>query len=98
MADTPAKAARSFADPSVAQFRADLLDWLAAVGPRYADRTTVGEFSDLEPRRAWEDELVRGGWNCLSWPEEYGGRGPGAIEEFVFAEECARAGMPEGLG
>jgi alkylation response protein AidB-like acyl-CoA dehydrogenase len=98
MADTPAKAARSFADPSVAQFRADLLDWLAAVGPRYADRTAVGEFSDLEPRRAWEDEMVRGGWNCLSWPEEYGGRGLGAIEEFVFAEECARAGMPEGLG
>jgi alkylation response protein AidB-like acyl-CoA dehydrogenase len=98
MAEAPAKAARSFGDLSVAKFRADVLDWLAVVGPRHADRTTVGEFSDLEPRRAWEDEMVRGGWNCLSWPEEYGGRGLGAIEEFVFAEECARAGMPEGLG
>jgi alkylation response protein AidB-like acyl-CoA dehydrogenase len=92
------KAARSFADPSVARFRADLLDWLAQVAPAYANKTAVGEFADIELRRAWEDEQVRAGWNCLSWPEEYGGRGLGAIEEFVFAEECARAGVPEGLG
>lgn len=98
MPETSPQAARSFGDPSAAQFRADLLAWLAQAAPPYADKTSVAEDADIELRRAWEDELVRAGWNCLSWPREYGGRGLGAIEEFIFAEECARAGVPEGLG
>jgi alkylation response protein AidB-like acyl-CoA dehydrogenase len=98
MPETSAGAAGSFADPSVSQFRAQLRDWLARVAPAYADKAQVGELAAVELRRAWEDEIVAGGWNCLSWPVEYGGRGLGPIEEFVFAEECARAGTPEGLG
>lgn len=91
-------AATSFGDTSVARFRAELREWLALVTPGYACKAAVGDLVPVELRRAWEDEVVLGGWNCLSWPKEYGGRGLGAIEEFVFAEECARAGVPEGLG
>lgn len=92
------RAARSFADASVADFRAELQSWLAAAAPSYARKTGVGEVEDIELRRAWEQEVVRAGYNCLSWPREFGGRGLGPIEEFVFAEECVTAGVPEGLG
>jgi alkylation response protein AidB-like acyl-CoA dehydrogenase len=90
--------ASSFADPSIADFRARLRSWLAEVAPGYAGRASVGEVEDIELRRAWEHEIVKGGYNCLSWPAEYGGQGLGPIEDFVFAQECIAAGVPEGLG
>ena len=90
--------AASFGDPSVTAFRAELREWLALVGPKYAEQFSFGQQADISLRRAWEDEIVRAGYNCLSWPAGYGGRGLGVIEEFVFAEECAAAGAPEGLG
>jgi len=93
-----AQPATSFGDPSVTAFRAELREWLARVAPGYAEQFSFGQQADIELRRAWEDEIVRANYNCLSWPAEYGGRGLGVIEEFVFAEECAAAGAPEGLG
>jgi alkylation response protein AidB-like acyl-CoA dehydrogenase len=90
--------ASSFTDPSVADFRARLRSWLAGVAPGYAGRASVGEVEDIELRRAWEHEIVKAGYNCLSWPAEYGGQGLGPIEDFVFAQECIAAGVPEGLG
>ena len=74
-----------------------LRSWLARVASDYAARTSI-VVEDIELRRAWEDEIVKAGYNCLSWPAEYGGQGLGPIEDFVFAEECITAGVPEGLG
>lgn len=90
--------AASFGDPSVIEFRTELRAWLAMVAPKFASEVNVGEQAPIALRRSWEDEVVRAGYNCLSWPVAYGGRGLGIIEEFVFAEECAAAGAPEGLG
>lgn len=90
--------ASSFADSSITDFRAELRSWLERAAPAYAGQTSIGEIEDIELRRAWEREVVRAGYNCLSWPAEFGGRGLGPIEEFVFAEECVAAGVPEGLG
>jgi alkylation response protein AidB-like acyl-CoA dehydrogenase len=90
--------ANSFADASVADFRAELRSWLGRAAPAFAGRTSIGEIEDIELRRAWEHEVVQAGYNCLSWPAEFGGQGLGPIEEFVFAEECVAAGVPEGLG
>jgi len=89
-------AARSFADASVEDLRSQLRSWLSRVAPAYA-RPGAG-IVDIELRRAWENEIVKAGYNCLSWPAEYGGQGLGPIEDFVFAEECIAAGVPEGLG
>jgi alkylation response protein AidB-like acyl-CoA dehydrogenase len=89
--------ASSFADASIAEFRSQLRSWLARVAPDYAARASSG-VEDIEFRRAWENEIVKAGYNCLSWPAEYGGQGLGPIEDFVFAEECITAGVPEGLG
>jgi alkylation response protein AidB-like acyl-CoA dehydrogenase len=91
-------AAGSFGVESITRFRAELKSWLAEVAPRYAERNESAGVEDVELRRAWENEIVKAGYNCLSWPAEYGGRGLGPIEDFVFAEECIAAGVPEGLG
>lgn len=34
------------------------------------------------------------GWIGLGWPVEWGGRGYGPIEQYIFIEEVTRAGMP----
>ncbi len=34
----------------------------------------------------------------VAWPEEYGGRGAGAVEHFIVTEELARARAPELVG
>ena len=45
-------------------------------------------------RKEWELELARGGWTCVGWPKEVGGRGLSIAEQIVFHEEYARAGGP----
>lgn len=34
------------------------------------------------------------GWLGVGWPVELGGRGLGAVEQFIFSDEVARAGFP----
>ena len=73
----------------------------------FLDEHLVGEFAELggrggsgdetfgfEVRRCWEKVLADGGWTCLGWPVEYGGRGASMTEQVVFNEEYARAAAP----
>ena len=67
----------------------------------------VGEFAELggrggsgdetfgfEVRLRWEKVLAEGGWTCLGWPTEHGGRGASMTEQVIFNEEYARAAAP----
>jgi alkylation response protein AidB-like acyl-CoA dehydrogenase len=45
-------------------------------------------------RKEWELELARGGWTCVGWPKEVGGRGLTIAQQIIFHEEYARAGGP----
>src|SRR5712691_8422222 len=55
----------------------------------------VGTSADrLERLRAWNRELADAGYAAITWPEEYGGRGAGIMEQVVYAEEMHRAGAP----
>jgi 3-oxo-4-pregnene-20-carboxyl-CoA dehydrogenase beta subunit len=38
--------------------------------------------------------LGRDGWLGLGWPEEFGGRGLGPVEQQIFVDEAARADVP----
>lgn len=38
--------------------------------------------------------MGRDGWMGVGWPEEYGGRGFGGIEQQIFANEASRADIP----
>jgi alkylation response protein AidB-like acyl-CoA dehydrogenase len=79
--------------------RAELRAWLRdhVVG-EYADAGAEGgpgsEHLFVDARRRWEYELASGGWTCVGWPEEYGGRGFSLQQQVVFHEEYVRSGAP----
>lgn len=89
--------------PQDEQFRAEIAAWLRA--------NLVGEFEILkgrggpgdehmfpEERKRWEQKLADGGWTCVGWPEQYGGRGCSIEQQVIFFEEYARAQAPGRVG
>ncbi|MBT6780838.1 MAG: acyl-CoA dehydrogenase, partial [Porticoccaceae bacterium] len=74
--------------PQDESFRQEIANWLAD--------NLCGEFdiicgrggpgdqhSLVEERKAWEQKLYEGGWTCIGWPTEFGGRGA-SIEQQVI--------------
>jgi alkylation response protein AidB-like acyl-CoA dehydrogenase len=88
--------------PSDAQFRAEVRDWLetALTGEFARLRGTGGpgrEHEFFEQRLAWQRHLAAAGWTCLGWPTEYGGRGASIARQVIFHEEYARADAPRSV-
>ena len=77
--------------PSETSFRDELRAWLEANNPGTAPR---GDDDSFDFAIQWQKKLHAGGWTGLSWPKEYGGRGATLIEQAIFNEEIARAGVP----
>jgi 3-oxocholest-4-en-26-oyl-CoA dehydrogenase alpha subunit len=61
---------------------------------RAALTTAEGEYGNGEAYREVVRELGRDGWLVLSWPEEFGGRGGSPIDQLIFTDEAAVAGVP----
>ena len=84
-------------------FRDEVRDWLEThlVGD-FASLRGRGGLGDMdamvEGRKAWERELASGGWTCLGWPKEFGGRGASLFQEVIFQEEYVRARAPGRAG
>jgi alkylation response protein AidB-like acyl-CoA dehydrogenase len=55
---------------------------------------------EFEPalRKDWERELANGGWTCVGWPKQWGGRGLSIEHQVIFHEEYARSGGPGRMG
>jgi alkylation response protein AidB-like acyl-CoA dehydrogenase len=85
-----------------AAFRAEVRDWLKANLPWEYGRGLPPRFDDLADEvafgREWQGKLAEGRWVGVGWPEEFGGRGAGAVEHFIVIEELARARAPELVG
>jgi alkylation response protein AidB-like acyl-CoA dehydrogenase len=64
-------------------FRGDGLGFSMEMGPER-----------LEKLREWNRRLADARYAAIAWPEEYGGRGAGVMEQVVFAEEMHRSGAP----
>jgi alkylation response protein AidB-like acyl-CoA dehydrogenase len=84
-------------------FRREIAAWLAdnLSGEFAALRGRGGpgdEHALLDERRAWEQRLAEGGWTCVGWPREHGGRGASLGQQVIFHEEYARAEAPGRLG
>ena len=89
--------------PEDEKFRAEVAGWLS--------KNLIGEFEHLKfrggpgdehmfpvERKKWEQKLAEGGWTCIGWPTEYGGRGCSIEQQVIFNEEYARSGAPGRMG
>jgi 3-oxocholest-4-en-26-oyl-CoA dehydrogenase alpha subunit len=56
--------------------------------------TADGEYGSGQAYRAVVAQLGRDGWLALSWPAEHGGRGGSMLDQLIFADEAAVAGVP----
>jgi alkylation response protein AidB-like acyl-CoA dehydrogenase len=85
--------------PEDEAFRKEVQNWLA--------NHVVGEFAALggrggsgdetygfDVRLEWEKVLAGGGWTCLGWPVEFGGRGATIAHQVIFNEEYVKAKAP----
>ena len=82
--------------PEAEKFRDELRQWLEANRPPDAD-PDAGEgraAAMWSGMRDWTEKLHKAGYLCVSWPEEYGGRGLTGVEVAVMNEEFNRAGVP----
>jgi alkylation response protein AidB-like acyl-CoA dehydrogenase len=61
--------------------------------PRFDDLAETVAFG-----RRWQAALAADRWVGVTWPVELGGRGLGALENYVVIEELARARAPELVG
>ena len=86
-----------------ARFREEVRTWLTEhVTGEYAALGGRGGSGDetfgFEVRREWERELASGGWTCVGWPVEHGGRGASIAQQVIFNEEYVRAKAPGRVG
>ncbi len=95
--------------PEIAQFRAELREWIAAEAPpglvELTDWNTVLTAGGNRGARLalalahpayaeWTAKLAARRLICPHWPEEYGGQGMDAVHLAVLNEEFVRAGVP----
>ncbi|MBM7170273.1 acyl-CoA dehydrogenase family protein [Streptomyces sp. G44] len=80
--------------PEQQRLRTELRAYFAGLVPdnvyaRHADPAARKRFYRETIRRLGAD-----GWLGVGWPEEYGGRGLTPMEQFIFFDEAAQAGVP----
>jgi alkylation response protein AidB-like acyl-CoA dehydrogenase len=80
-------------------FRAELRAWLDAnfTAEYQSVRSVIGcsmDDPDLTKNREWNAKLADARYTAIAWPEEYGGRAAGIMDQVVYAEEMHRAGAP----
>ncbi len=61
---------------------------------RAALAVSTGEFGDTETYKALIRRLGADGWLGIGWPKEYGGQQRSMLEQLIFSDEAAVAGIP----
>ncbi|MEU7147897.1 acyl-CoA dehydrogenase family protein [Streptomyces sp. NPDC045470] len=90
--------------PEQQRLRSELREYFAALTPDNAHARFHGaeagarEATGAGPQKRFYRETIRqlgtDGWLGVGWPEEYGGRGLTPMEQFIFFDEAAQAGVP----
>ncbi len=87
--------------PEEAAFRNEARTWLEANGElRDPDENAMGVLSErygenyIEQAKAWQKKKADARWACITWPEEYGGRGGNAMQSVIWGQEEARIKTP----
>jgi len=82
--------------PEQEQLRERLREYFAALmTPEIrAALDTGGDYGTGDAYRHVVRQLGRDGWLALSWPAEYGGRDAPMLDQLIFTDEAAAAGVP----
>ncbi|TDB98204.1 acyl-CoA dehydrogenase family protein [Actinomadura sp. 7K534] len=92
---------REVVGPEHLDFLAELRAYLDGLDPELVEATRAENIEDpMQPRengRRFLKRLAADGWLGVSWPAEYGGRGLGWIEQWLFCEELYDRRLPNGL-
>lgn len=85
--------------PAEAIFRKEACNFLESHAPLVKDLdTSHGDWEPmLEILTEWQRILFEHGWAAITWPEEYGGRGGGPVEQIIWNQECMRVGVPASI-
>ena len=79
-----------------AAFRLEARKWIGANAPKEFEaelsksslgRIRLQNHDMVEVGKAWQKKKAEGGWACLHWPKEYGGRGATPIERVIWQQE-----------
>jgi len=79
------------------KFRHEFRSWLEQNVPRDwrgDNELDADSKSEFERRRAWHRKLNDGGWMCIHWPKEYGGRGATLLQQLIYQQELENAKAP----
>jgi len=92
--------------PQEAEFRKLARDWVAANRPDdlMRDLAKAEEIKDRDQRTAallraskvWQKKKAEGGFACLTWPKEYGGRSATPIQRVIWDQEEGKYGALSG--
>jgi 3-oxocholest-4-en-26-oyl-CoA dehydrogenase alpha subunit len=83
--------------PDQEQLRQQVREYFAGLMTpelRAALSGTSGEYGDGEAYKQVVRQLGRDGWLALGWPAEYGGRDRSVLDQLIFTDEAAIAGVP----
>jgi 3-oxocholest-4-en-26-oyl-CoA dehydrogenase alpha subunit len=81
--------------PEQERLRSELRSYFAALmTPERRAGLEGGDYGDGEAYRDVVRQLGRDGWLALSWPAEYGGRDATMMDQLIFTDEAAAAGVP----
>ncbi|MGH3409909.1 MAG: acyl-CoA dehydrogenase family protein [Streptosporangiaceae bacterium] len=83
--------------PEQEQLRTELRDYfdrLMTPEVRQALAAGEGDYGAGQAYREVVRQLGRDGWLALSWPAEYGGRDATMLDQLIFTDEAAVAGVP----
>src|SRR2546430_10238591 len=82
--------------PQEAAFRAEARKWIDSNGQKQYEaevsKSSIGRIrlqkeEIVDVGKAWQKKKAQGGWACLHWPKEYGGRGAAPIERVIWQQE-----------
>jgi alkylation response protein AidB-like acyl-CoA dehydrogenase len=81
--------------PEQERLRRELRSYFAALmTPERRAGLEGGDYGDGAAYREVVRQLGRDGWLALSWPAEYGGRDATMMDQLIFTDEAAAAGVP----
>jgi len=81
--------------PEEQAFREEVQTFLKDKLPKHiSDKVKAGQRLSKADQEEWHAILNERGWLANHWPQEYGGPGWGAVQKFIFDNECALAGGP----